>query len=133
MKPLKVALLAVGLAGAPGCGNALGYPGIFKGAGGSCTAPEASGYVTCEDYLGTLYDAQVGRSLCSNFARGQWSQSPCPTSGALGSCLVVPNDTGDSRTVQYTYYPSPDDAGAAAALQAETACGLAGGTFTASP
>lgn len=129
--PLKRLLLAAGLLAAAGCNGGLGYPGIFKGPGGSCTAPEVGGYVACEDYLGTDYDSAVGQSLCRNFTQGTWSQDSCPSSGALGTCSVVPLDTGDAQTVQYTYYPSPDpDAGTATALTAETACGLAGGTFT---
>lgn len=132
MKPLTFAVLASVLVTAPGCNGALGYPGVFNGAGGSCTAPAANGYVACEDYLGADDDSEVGQSLCANVTLGTWSQAPCPTAGALGTCLVVPIGTGDAQTRRYTYRASPDpDAGAATALTAETACGVAGGTFTA--
>ena len=128
---LKLVVLATGVLVASACNNGLGYPGVFEGPGGSCTTPEVAGQVACEDYLGTDYDSQRGQSLCANFALGTWSQTPCPRSGALGTCRVAPIDTGDAQTVQYTYYASPDpDAGAGTTLTAETACGLAGGVFT---
>ncbi len=114
-----------------GCNGALGYPGIFKGGGGSCTAPAADGYITCEDYLGSDYDSDVGKSLCANETMGTWSQDSCTASAALGTCLVEPADTGNAQTTQYTYYASADaDGGVATTLGAETLCGLAGGTFS---
>jgi hypothetical protein len=134
MNPLKFALLGAGLLAASACNQgALGYPGVFTGSTGSCTYPETGGYVACEDYLCTDYDTQLAQSLCANVAVGSWSQDSCATSSSLGTCIVVPDGTGDSQTFQYTYYASadPDSGVTGTALTAETACGVAGGVFTA--
>jgi hypothetical protein len=133
MHSIKCAVLVVGAFAGSACNGNLGYPGLFNGSAGSCTYPGLDGHDVCEDFLGTDYDSEVGQSLCSNVIQsGTWSQDPCPTAGALGSCRVVPIGTGDARTVEYTYYASPvSDAGPATTLTAKTACGVAGGTFTA--
>jgi hypothetical protein len=133
MTPLKLVVLVAGLVLAPACNQGgLGYPGVFNGSAGSCTYPETDGYVACEDYLGSDYYSQTGQSLCANVTIGTWSGDACSRSSALGSCVVVPIDTGDAQTFQYTYYAStdPDSGVTADALTAETACGLLGGTFT---
>jgi len=141
MKSIKLAVLVAGLLGVSACNGDLGYPGLFNGSAGSCAYPPGSGgYNVCEDFLGTDYNSEVGNSLCSNVIMGTWSGDPCPTAGALGTCSVVPMATGDSQTVRYTYtYSSHGDggpytdagAGGATTLTAETACGVAGGVFTA--
>jgi hypothetical protein len=130
---LKLAALVASLLAAPACVQGLlGYAGIFNGSVGSCTYPETAGYVACEDFLGSDYGQELAESLCANGAVvGTWSADPCPTAGALGSCLVVPFGTGESQTYQYTYTAStdPDSGVTANALNAETACGVAGGAF----
>jgi hypothetical protein len=132
MNSIKCAVLVAGLVSVSACNGDLGYPGIFNGSAGSCASPGSDGYSLCEDFLGTDFNSEVGQSLCSNVIIGTWSGDACPTSEALGTCMVVPIATGDAQTVQYTYYPSPSsDAGAATSLTAETACGVAGGVFTA--
>lgn len=132
MTSVKLVALLAGLCLVPACPQGpLGYPGVFNGSAGSCSYPEADGYIACEDYLGSDYYSQTGDSLCSNVTIGTWSGNSCSTSNTIGTCLVVPLDTGDAQTFQYTYYPStdPDSGVTASALNAETACGLLGGTF----
>jgi hypothetical protein len=145
VNPLKFAALVVGLLMVPACNaGPLAYPGIFEGSAGSCTYPEADGYVTCQDFLGTDYSEQLGQSLCANVSSsahpdavaastGTWSQNACPTAGTLGICVVVPDGSGDSQTFQYTYtaLADPDSGVTATALDAKTACGVSGGVFTA--
>ncbi len=132
--PLKLAALVVGLLLIPACNQGLlGYAGIFDGAVGSCTYPEKDGYVACEDFLGSDGTQQLIQSLCANGAvAGTWSGDPCPTAGSLGTCLIVPIGTGASQDFRYTYSAStdPDSGVTANALNAETACGVAGGVFT---
>jgi hypothetical protein len=133
MKPLEFAVLLAGLLTVPACNQGLlGYPGIFEGSAGSCTYPPTDGQVACADYLGTDFQTQLGQSLCANVVVGTWSQDACPIAGSLGTCLVVPAGTGDTQTYQYTYYAQTDpDSGVTGTGQsAETACGVAGGTFT---
>jgi len=134
MTPRKFALLLAGLLMAPACNQGLlGYPGIFQGSNGSCTYPETGGTVACEDFLGSDYGTQLAQSLCANVAMGTWTQNSCATSNSLGTCIVVPDGTGDAQTFQYTYYASadPDSGVTGTALTAETACGVVGGVFTA--
>jgi hypothetical protein len=133
MNPRKFVLLTAGLLMAAACDQGLlGYPGVFTGSTGSCAYPESGGIVACEDYLGTDYDTQLAQSLCANVALGTWSQSSCATAGSLGSCMVVPDGTGDSQTFQYTYVAQadPDSGVTGNALNAQTACGVAGGVFS---
>ena len=47
---------------------------------------------------------RLGQSLCANVTMGTWSRDSCSTSNSLGTCLVVPDGTGDPQTFQYTYY-----------------------------
>ena len=136
VNPLKLSALALCSVTLAACTpGLLGYAGIFDGAYGSCTYPETNGYVACEDFLGSDGSQQLIESLCANVAIGTWSPNPCPTAGALGTCMVVPIGTGSSQNYRYTYTASqdPDSGVTATALNAETACGVAGGTFTPAP
>ena len=96
------------------------------GAGGSCqlNATSADGYVACEDYLGTEYNQGIGKNTCET-AGGVYSSDPCSTAGALGSCLVFINT---AQEYSYTYLPS--GTGSASQVTLQSACGVAGGTYS---
>lgn len=112
-----------------GC-NGVNQPFTFERTTGSCQYATTDGYDYCEDFLGDEYNQSVAQNACAT-GNGTWSPDACSTQGALGTCAVQIG-TGDSQNVQYTYYPNgSSDAGVATALTAETACGLAGGSFTA--
>jgi hypothetical protein len=113
-----VMLLAVGLSG-----SACGGPG-------SCllTTPGA-GYDYCKDYLGTEFNSSVAQNDCAT-NNGKYQSGACSTAGALATCSV---GTGTANDYQYTYFAagSSSDAGALSTVTLESACGVAGGTFTA--
>jgi hypothetical protein len=92
---------------------------------GSCLFTTDAGYDYCEDFLGTEYNSSAAQNSCET-GNGVYSSSDCTTAGALGTCLVGSGTADDFR---YTY--TPDGANSDAALEVESACGLAGGTFTA--
>jgi len=134
MNALKRAALVAALGMVSACNQGLlGYPGIFDKSGGSCTYPQANGYVACEDFLGSDFNSDVGHSVCVNVNLGTWSQDSCPTAGSLGTCSVEPSGTAEAQTALYTFYASadPDSGVTANALNAETACGRLGGSFAA--
>lgn len=102
------------------------------GSVGSClfTSTASSGYGYCEDFLGTEYNSSAAQNTCSS-GNGTYSSNACPTAGALGTCTVGEGTADDYR---YTYLPAggASDAGAVSTTVLESACGVAGGAFTAS-
>jgi hypothetical protein len=97
------------------------------GAGGSCllSSTASDGYLICEDYSGTEYNQGIGKNSCET-AGGVYSPDPCSTAGALGSCLVFINT---AKEYAYTYLPS--GTGSASQVTLQSACGVAGGTYSA--
>jgi len=114
---LRCALLAVSLA-----------LSACAGAGGSCllNATAADGYVICEDYSGSEFNQSVGENNC-NSAGGVYSADACATADALGVCTVSVNA---AQEYIYTYLSSGSGSASQAAL--ESACGVEGGTYSAS-
>jgi len=99
-----------------GCGNA-----------GSCLFTTDGGYDYCEDFLGTEYNSSAAENTCST-GNGAYSSSPCSMAGALGVCAI---GTGTADDFRYTYtLPGGSDAGSVTSTTLESACGIAGGTFT---
>jgi hypothetical protein len=108
-------LIVVGLC-LGGCGGA-----------GSCLFSTDAGYNYCQDFLGTEFNASAAENTCS-VGSGIYSSNLCSTAGALGFCAV---GTGTADNYQYTYTLAPGaDAGSVPTTTLESACGLAGGTFT---
>jgi len=114
----RVALLSLAALPLSACG----------GAAGSClfTQTAASGYDFCEDFLGSEFNASAAQNACAG-GDGAWSSDPCTTAGALGACAIGSGAADDFR---YTYYAAPGGSPPSAATL-ESACGVAGGTFTA--
>jgi len=95
---------------------------------GSCLFTTGAGYGYCQDFLGTEYNSSAAENTCS-VGNGTYSSSACSTVGALGICAI---GTGTADNYQYTYTLSPgEDAGSVPTATLESACGIAGGTFTA--
>jgi hypothetical protein len=96
---------------------------------GSCLFTTDAGYNYCEDFLGTEYNHTAAENACST-GNGAYSSSPCSMAGALGVCAI---GTGTADNYQYTYtVPAGEsDAGSVTTATVESACGIAGGTFTA--
>jgi hypothetical protein len=95
---------------------------------GSCLFTTDAGYDYCQDFLGTEYNSSAAENTCS-VGNGTYSSSACSTVGALGVCAI---GTGTADNYQYTYTLSPGaDAGSVPTTTLESACGIAGGTFTA--
>ena len=97
------------------------------GAGGSCLldATSADGYVICEDYSGTEFNQGIGKNTCET-SGGVYSSDICSTKGALGTCVVFINAAQD-----YTYTYLPSGTGSASQITLQSACGTAGGTYSA--
>jgi hypothetical protein len=95
---------------------------------GSCLFTTDAGYNYCQDFLGTEYNSSAAENSCS-VGKGTYSSSPCATAGALGVCAI---GTGTADNFQYTYTLAPgSDAGSVTTTTLESACGSAGGKFTA--
>jgi hypothetical protein len=99
-----------------------------SGSAGSCLLTTSEGYDTCEDFLGTEYNSSAAQNACGQ-GNGTYSSGPCSTAGALGICAVGSGTADDYR---YTYTPAADG-GFVFPTTLESACGVAGGTFTAGP
>jgi len=95
---------------------------------GSCLFTTDAGYDYCEDFLGTEYNHTAAENACS-VGNGAYSSSPCSTAGALGVCAI---GTGTADNFQYTYTVPAGESGAGSVTTTtvESACGIAGGTFT---
>lgn len=95
---------------------------------GSCLFTTDAGYDYCEDYLGTEYNHTSAEFACST-GNGAYSTSPCSTAGALGVCAI---GAGTADNYQYTYTVPGGESGAGpvTTTTVESACGIAGGTFT---
>jgi hypothetical protein len=100
---------------------------------GSCLFTTDAGYDYCEDFLGTELSSSVAQNTCTGPGNadlglpvGTYSSEACSTAGSLGTCAIGSGTADDYR---YTYTP----AGGArpSAITVESACGVAGGTFTA--
>ncbi|HZD32007.1 MAG TPA: hypothetical protein VE779_10155 [Candidatus Angelobacter sp.] len=89
----------------------------------------AAGYNYCEDFLGSDYNYSAAQNTCS-LGNGTYSTSPCSTVGALGICAIG-TGTGDNYQYTYTLPGGETDAGSVTTTTLESACGIAGGTFTA--
>lgn len=95
---------------------------------GSCLFTTDAGYNYCQDFLGTEFNSSAAENTCS-VGNGTYSSSPCSTAGALGVCAI---GTGTADNYQYTYTLAPGaDAGSVTTPTLESACGIAGGSFTA--
>lgn len=99
---------------------------------GSCLFTTDAGYDYCEDFLGSEFSSNVAQNSCNGPANailglpvGTYSSSPCSTAGSLGSCAI---GSGTADNYRYTYTPSGGTPPTATAV--ESACGVAGGTFT---
>lgn len=126
---LTIASAASLLLGIAAC-NGVNDPLALDQSTGSCHYTTSAGYDYCEDFLGTEYNQSVAQNTCAT-GNGTWSSSGCPSEGAIGTCAVEIG-SGNAQNVRYTYHAnSNSDAGPATMLTVETACGLAGGTFTA--
>ncbi len=92
---------------------------------GSCQVTTDAGYDYCQDFLGTEFNSSAAQNTCEA-GNGTYSSNDCSTAGALGTCFV---GSGTADDYQYTYTPT----GGATVPQTtvESACGIAGGTFTA--
>lgn len=98
------------------------------GGNGSCIFTTDAGYDYCQDFLGTEFNASAAQNTCS-LGNGTYSSSPCSLVGALGICAI---GTGTADNYQYTYTLSAGaDPGSVTTTTLESACGIAGGTFTA--
>jgi hypothetical protein len=95
---------------------------------GSCLFTTGDGYDYCEDFLGTEFNASAAENTCMD-GDGGYASSPCSTAGALGVCFI---GTGTAQDYQYTYTLSDGGSGAGpvTTTTVESACGIAGGTFT---
>jgi hypothetical protein len=95
---------------------------------GSCLFTTSDGYDYCEEFLGTEYNGSAAQNTCED-EDGGYSQSPCSTVGALGTCGI---GTGTADDIQYIYTAASggSDAGPVTTLILESACGVAGGVFT---
>jgi hypothetical protein len=110
---------------------ALGLSASACGGSGSCVFPSGAGYDYCKDYLGSEFNRSNAQNDCTNGQPtvGTWSSGECSTAGALGFCSIWPDSTAINFTYTYTAVNDGSDAGATV-LTAQSACGLAGGTFT---
>ena len=99
------------------------------GATGSCLFTTDAGYDYCENFLGSEYNYSVAQNTCSP-GNGTYSSAPCSSTGALGICAIGAG-TADNYTYTYTAANGGPDAGLVALTTLETACGIAGGIFTA--
>ncbi len=95
---------------------------------GSCLFTTDAGYDYCEDFLGSEFNYTAAENTCS-LGNGIYSSSPCSMSGALGVCAIG-TGTGDNYQYVYTLAGGEADAGSVTTTTLESACGIAGGTFT---
>jgi hypothetical protein len=85
------------------------------------------GYNYCQDFLGTEFNSSVAENTCT-VGNGTYSSDSCSTAGALGVCAI---GTGTADNYQYTYTLAPgSEPGSVTMETLESACGIAGGTFT---
>lgn len=93
---------------------------------GSCLFTSDAGYDCCEEFLGTEFNSSVAANNCAA-GNGSYSPNPCSTAGALGTCEI---GSGTADNYQYTYTPAGGAAPSVTTIK--SACGVAGGRFTAS-
>ncbi len=96
---------------------------------GSCLFTTDAGYDYCEDFLGTEYNYTAAQNTC-RLGNGAYSSSPSSMAGALGVCAIGAG-TADNYQYTYTLPGGGSDAVSVTTITLESACGIAGGTFTA--
>ncbi len=126
---MKIYRLGIVLAAALSACNGLDQPFTAGNATGSCQYTTTDGYDYCEDFLGSEYNQSIAQNTCTT-GNGTWSADACSQSAALGIC-AIPIGNNDAQNIQYTYYVSHGSGAPASTLTVETACGVAGGVFTA--
>ncbi len=91
---------------------------------GTCDRKAVATFNLCMESVGSDYNEPgylaILQSSCESTG-GTFSANNCDHTGSLGTCIVEPNQTNETRV---TYYPpqySPSSA--------QTACGTAGGVY----